>query len=215
MQVHNGVSILSDAAQAVADIVKQWPNGKPDFIFIFHSTQQDSEAVARSVNTLFPGVPYAGCTSSGEPMNGATNHGSLVMSGIWSPEIHWHATVLDRLATLDEHRARKTVDQLLANFGLDRQKINPEKQFCLTFIDGLSMKEELVSTLVRGALEGIPLLGGSAGDDLSFKETRVIVNGGSYTGAAALIMADSRDGFQIIKHQPLVKNLCWGIKRPA
>ncbi len=215
MQVHNGVSMLTDAAQAVAEIVKQWPNGKPDFIFVFHSTQQDSEAVARSVNTLFPGVPYAGCTTSGEQMNGAHSNGSLVMSGIWSPEIQWHATVLDRLSTLDEHRARKTVDQLLANFGLDREQINPEKQFCLTFIDGFSMKEELVSALVRGALEGMPLLGGSADDNLQFNETKIIVNGGSYTGAAALIMADSRDGFQIIKHQPFVNNLCWSMKLPA
>jgi hypothetical protein len=205
MQVHNGVSQLTDGAAAVAAIVSQWPKTKPNFIFVFHSTQQDSNAVAQALEKHYPGVPCAGCSTSGEHMNGAHYNGSLVMAGIWSPEIRWQATVLDRLNTLDEDRARKTVDQMLQKFALDRDHINPDKQFCLTFIDGLSMKEELVSALVADALEGIPLLGGSAGDDLKFKETRIIVNGKSYPQAAALIMADSQDGFRIIKHQHFVK----------
>ncbi|WP_176736514.1 FIST N-terminal domain-containing protein [Oligoflexus tunisiensis] len=205
MQVHNGVSQLSDGAAAVAAIVSQWPRTKPSFIFVFHSTQQDSNAVAQAVEKHYPGVPCAGCSTSGEHMNGAHYNGSLVMAGIWSPEIRWQATVLDKLNSLDETRARKTVDQMLQNFALDRDHINPDRQFCVTFIDGLSMKEELVSALVADALEGIPLLGGSAGDDLKFKETRIIVNGKSYPQAAALIMADSQDGFRIIKHQHFLK----------
>ncbi len=205
MQVFNGVSLLPDGAAAVAEVVRQWPKTQPSFILVFHSTQQNSEAVAQAIAKHFPGVPSAGCTTSGEHMNGAHFNGSLVMSGIWSPEIRWQATVLEHLSTLDETRARGTVDQLLQRFALDRDHINPDKQFCLTFIDGLSMKEELVSALVADALEGIPLIGGSAGDDLKFKETRIIVNGKSYPQAAALIMADSQDGFRIIKHQHFVK----------
>ncbi len=204
MQVHNGVSQLSDGAAAVAEIVQQWPQTQPNFIFIFHSTQQNSEAVAEAISKRFPGVPCAGCSTSGEHINGTHYNGSLVMAGIWSPEIRWQATVLENLTSLDEARARGTVDQLLKNFALDRDHINPDKQFCLTFIDGLSMKEELVSAVVADALEGIPLLGGSAGDDLKFKETQIIVNGKSYKHAAALILADSQDGFRIIKHQHFV-----------
>ncbi len=189
----------------MAEIVEQWPQTPPNFIFIFHSTQQNSEDVAQAIAKRFPGVPCAGCSTSGEHINGAHYNGSLVMAGIWSPEIRWQATVLENLASLDEARARNTVDQLLKNFALDRDHINPDKQFCLTFIDGLSMKEELVSSVVADALEGIPLLGGSAGDDLKFKETQIIVNGKSYRQAAALVMADSQDGFRIIKHQHFVK----------
>jgi hypothetical protein len=205
MQVCNGVSQLHDGAAAVAEIVQQWPKTPPNFIFIFHSTEQNSEAVAQAIAQRFPGVPSAGCSTSGEHMNGAHYNGSLVMAGIWSPEIRWQATVLENLSSLDETRARKTVDQLLQNFALDRDHINPDKQFCLTFIDGLSMKEEWVSAVVADALDGIPLLGGSAGDDLKFKETRIIVNGRSHAHAAALIMADSQEGFRIIKHQHFVK----------
>jgi hypothetical protein len=205
MQVCNGVSQLRDGAAAVAEIVQQWPKTQPNFIFIFHSTEQNSEAVAQAIAAHYPGVPCAGCSTSGEHINGTHYNGSLVMAGIWSPEIRWQATVLENLTSLDEVGARKTVDQMLQNFALDRDHINPDKQFCVTFIDGLSMKEELVSAVVADALEGIPLLGGSAGDDLKFKETRIIVNGRSYSGAAALVMADSQDGFRIIKHQHFVK----------
>lgn len=205
MQVFNGVSALTNGSEAVAEIVRSWPQAKPNFILVFHSTEQDPQAVAQTIAQRFPGVPFAGCTTTGEHLNGAHYNKSLVMSGIWSPEIKWQATVLEKISQISEASARLTVDRLLQSAGLDRDQLNPEKQFCLTLIDGLSLKEEVVSALFADALEGIPLLGGSAGDDLKFKQTFVMVNGQVYKDAAVLVLGDSHEGFKIIKHQHFVK----------
>lgn len=202
MKVLSGMSAAVDAAEAVAEATRSWnKKDEPHFMLVFHSTRQDPHAIAAELSKRFPGVPFAGCTTAGEHLNGQHYNGSLVLTGIHSPEIRWRVAVIESLKDFDEAGARRTADELLQSLELDRDDISPEKQFCLNFIDGLSLKEEVVSALLAEALEGIPLLGGSAGDDLQFKKTHVLAQGKAYAGAAVIVMADSQLPFRVIKHQ--------------
>ena len=58
----------------------------------------------------------------------------------------------------------------------------------LGFTDGLSLSEESVLTVLTNELGDIPIIGGSAADDGSFKETKVCVNGVCESDASALCM---------------------------
>ena len=51
------------------------------------------------------------------------------------------------------------------------------------------------------ALEGIPLLGGSAGDDLKFEQTNVFYAGEALTSVAVFVLAEATTPFTILKHQ--------------
>jgi len=51
------------------------------------------------------------------------------------------------------------------------------------------------------ALEGVPLLGGSSGDDLAFKGTRVFFGSEALKGSGVFVLADSTIPFEVIKHQ--------------
>ena len=53
-------------------------------------------------------------------------------------------------------------------------------------------------------LGDVPLLGGSAGDDLKFDHTFVITNGKAYQNAALFILAESKIPFHTIKHQHFI-----------
>ncbi|MFW7380030.1 MAG: FIST N-terminal domain-containing protein [Oligoflexus sp.] len=205
MKVRSGKSTEVDSHKAIEEASSSWPNESPDFIFVFHSTVQNAEQVAKDIQEKFPGAMVAGCTTSGEHLNGEHLRGSLVMTGIWSQDIRWQVTVLENLDQLTEQRAREAADQVIAGLGLTREQLSPEQQFCITFIDGLSLKEEMTSAYLAGALDGIPLLGGSAGDDLKFEKTMVIANGRAYQKSAVLVMADSKIGFHVIKHQHFKK----------
>jgi len=206
MKIESGSSMKPDARAAIEEASKKWQTaGSPDFIFVFHSTNQDPREVAAEISRRFPKVPFAGCTSTGEHLNGKHFNGSLVISAIYAKEIRWRVAVIENIKDMNEKAARNAVDSLLSELNISRDEINPEKQFCMTFIDGLSLKEELVSSLVAEALDGIPLIGGSAGDDLKFLKTYVIANGRSYENAAVLVMADSQVPFQVIKHQHFLK----------
>jgi hypothetical protein len=202
MHVLQGHSLKADGREAVAEATEGWspPGGKIDIILVFSSTTQDPDAVARAIGERFPGVPMVGCTTAGEHLGKEHYRGGLVMTGLVTPRIRW-ATGLVEVASFDEDKARIESDRLLAELQVSREDADPQKQFCLVFIDGLSCKEEAVSALMADALEGLPLLGGSAGDDLKFKKTHVYHGGKAWAGAAVFAMADSSTPFEVIKHQ--------------
>ena len=168
MQVVQGHSRKTDGMQAVAEATEGWSpkGGKFDLIIVFTSTAQNPHDVARALGERFPDTPTVGCTTAGEHLGKEHYNGGLVVMGLVTPRIRWATTVVENVATFDEEVARVKSDALFSSLKLVREDVDPQKQFCLVFVDGLSCKEEVVSSLMADALEGLPLLGGSAGDDL-------------------------------------------------
>jgi hypothetical protein len=52
----------------------------------------------------------------------------------------------------------------------------PDNSFAFMLIDGLYVREESVAHAFQYALGKIPLIGGSAGDDLKFAKTSIFCN---------------------------------------
>ncbi|RUT90266.1 FIST N-terminal domain-containing protein, partial [Mesorhizobium sp. M7A.T.Ca.TU.009.02.1.1] len=71
--------------------------------------------------------------------------------------------------------------------------------FALCFIDGLSYAEEAVSSAIHWGLDDIPLLGGSAGDDLKFETTRLISNGKVTSDSAIIVLISTEIPFHVFK----------------
>jgi hypothetical protein len=61
-----------------------------------------------------------------------------------------------------------------------------KKGFGIVLIDGMQAAEEKVMSVFGLIFKEFPILGGSAGDDLKFKETFVSANGEVYTNAAVV-----------------------------
>lgn len=203
MEVFQGSSRRTDAVAALAEAIEGSGLGarKPDLILAFASTKQDPDAVARALHARFPEAIVAGCTTAGEWIDDVHLNGSVVVSAIVSPEIRWSAVTVEDLGSFDVIRARQLSDELMRALDVTRDNLDEQRHFCLTFIDGLSMKEEGVVSLMAEALEGVPLLGGSAGDDLAFSSTAILTNQGAKTGAAIFVLGETETPFEIIKHQ--------------
>lgn len=202
MDVFEGHSTNADGREAVLEAVRGWDTSRePAVVLAFCSTRQDAGDVARALQTRFPRAVICGCTTAGEHLSGQHHNGSLVLCGIVSPDIRWAVGVTRDLHAFDSHAASRFSDELLAKLRVSRDDLHPERHFALCFIDGLSMKEEAVASAMADALDGIPLLGGSAGDDLAFKKTNVIVGGEAFHDAAAFLIGESAVPFEVIKHQ--------------
>ncbi len=93
---------------------------------------------------------------------------------------------------------RGAVDALFARLSIERASFDSRRYFCLLFIDGLSGAEERVTPLVAEALDGVLLVGGSAGDDLAFVRTEVIHGGRAASGAAVVALCESDVAFQLL-----------------
>ncbi|HBQ18628.1 MAG TPA: hypothetical protein DEF51_48380 [Myxococcales bacterium] len=201
MKVEQGKSFATDGHQAVAEATQGWAD-EPEIIFVFASMKQDGQAVIDALRARFGEVPIAGCTTAGEHLAGAHSNKSLVAAAVYDSSMRWTTEVITDLKSFGEEDARGVTDALFASLGVERETLDASKYFSLLMIDGLSMAEERVSAQLAEALEGVPLAGGSAGDDLAFTETRVLTSAGALTNAAVVVLADKGDSdVRIVKHQ--------------
>ncbi|MEO0651878.1 MAG: FIST N-terminal domain-containing protein, partial [Planctomycetota bacterium] len=75
------------------------------------------------------------------------------------------------------------------------------QSFGLLLLDGLSMREELVAKALNGLLGGLPICGGSAGDDLRFEQTHVWLDGQFIDDAGALLLCRTARPFERFRTQ--------------
>lgn len=202
MKVYQGVSALGDACAVVGEATAGWPvEAAPGLVLVFCSTSQDAGQVASAVAERFPAALVVGCTTSGEHLSGRHYNGATVITAVESDKIRWSAERVDGLAGFDDAKAERAAASLFEALQVDVDNFNPARFFALLFVDGLSMREEVVASLLADALEGVTLLGGSAGDDLAFEKTCVIFGGEAVSDAAVVVLAESDEPFEIFKHQ--------------
>lgn len=199
MHSANGRSSKPDPDEAVTEATAGMP-AAADIVFAFASTQQEPVQTARALAQRFPTSLIVGCTSTGEFCNGDHSNGALVVSALTTPHIRWTAACVP-LADFNGDVAKTAVAKLFADLAIDREDFNPDHYVATMIIDGLSMKEELVAAEFAAALDGIRLVGGSAGDDMRFQQTHVFFNGEAISGAAVIVLASAPAGFEVFKHQ--------------
>ncbi len=204
IEVVKGYSLQKDGEAAVEEAIAGWSIQQREnirFLLIYYSTQQSAELISLALKTHFPNTPSAGCSTAGEFLDAQRSEGALVVIGICSPDIHWQVGVIDQLQQFDPLQTRGLLEQLASGFGKSLDQLQPTHHFALVLQDGLSMKEEIVTAALASELGEIPLLGGSAGDDLQFEHTSQIANGAHYSNAAVVVLVESDLPFAIIKDQ--------------
>lgn len=187
-----------DAGGAVAELGRSIDGGDFTQLVAFFSPDYDVEALNRALAARFPGAAVAGCTMSGgiSPAGGL-ERGIVVIA---FPRIGFRivSTLLDAIDHLDVGRTASAVRAL-------RRTLEPEgadpcgRRFALSLIDGLANAEETVVSAIAWALDGIPLVGGSAGDDLTFKDTVLLYGGATHRNAAILLLVETHFPIQVFK----------------
>jgi hypothetical protein len=88
---------------------------------------------------------------------------------------------------------------MTAQLGAPLRDLDPANHVGLAFIDGLHGAEEEASEALGEVAPLLSFVGGSAGDDLRFEETRVHVNGESTAHGAALVALELTVPFTVAK----------------
>jgi hypothetical protein len=96
------------------------------------------------------------------------------------------------------------VQELLQRLESHAPQAETDHSFALLLIDGLSMREEVVTRALQSALGKLPLVGGSAGDGVKFDSTHVYFEGRFHSDSAILIVAATRLPFKLFKTQHFV-----------
>jgi hypothetical protein len=208
MGAERAVRIAQSCAQDPSVAVEELHAGlwQPDssLVLFFSSSEYEHGALAAQMARRFAGVPVAGCTTAGEigPL-GCRDHsltGVSFPAEICTAEIG-HLGELHRFHMSDGVALARDLRRRLDEVAPEATARN---SFAFLLVDGLSGHEEQLAHALQQGLGEIPLIGGSAGDSLSFDRTFVYWDGRFSSDAAVVALVTTPLPFTEFKTQHFV-----------
>ncbi|MFP1630359.1 FIST N-terminal domain-containing protein [Zhengella sp. ZM62] len=169
------------------------------FAFIFHSPRLfPARELAASLRRLAPGVAHACCTTAGEITPDGLQDGQAIAMLLPARHFAVVTTVIEDVTNAGMESITARVE--MARHALQQAgKPKDAHTFAVCLIDGMCYAEEAVTSAIHWGLDDIPLIGGSAGDDLNFQETTIIHEGRVHKRAAVIALVATDVPFHIFK----------------
>lgn len=177
--VKYGQSESPDPAQAVAEFAAQVGAEEAQGVVFFCSPDYDLAALGAALGRTFR-CPTVGCTSAGQIGRAGFQHVGLIGMA-FTDGARLLPFVIHPLAAHGEQ-----VAEIAGLVGRECEASPGEHRFGLLLIDGLSRCEERVAAALYQHLGNVPIVGGSAGDNLRFERTHVYVGDGRFLSDAAV-----------------------------
>jgi len=192
----------ADPAAALAEIMAQIGATPLAGAMLFCSHSYDRDALARAINRNTEGLTVIGCTSSGEMTAIGYDQDSIAFIGFPAESFHMAAHCFDEIDAFDTRGAAATIRSLAARAEMGSRALGEQvNHVALFLVDGLSHREELLTMTVQDALGDIPLIGGSSGDGLLFRETGIFHGGRFHVDAAVVAILSSIKPMHVFRSQ--------------
>ena len=153
-------------------------------VTLFVSSDAEFEPVVEAASRAFPRTEIVGCTTAGEISASGYTEGQIVAAAFPRSAFSASTLLIDDLGALDPHHIIGEMIHTRAD--LRRDAAGKTHEFAFLTVDGMSLKEDELMSVLSPGLGPVPLFGGSAGDGVRFKETFVSLNGAVYQNAAVL-----------------------------
>lgn len=190
------------------DAVREFHAGvvQPDMelVVFFCSNEYDRDILTEEMNHLFTGVQIVGCTTAGEIGPAGYREHSLAGASFRASEFTAVTDRIDHLQQFEFTKAKAFAQTQLQKLKHKAPQAAPENSFALLLIDGMSVREEQVTSALQSALVELPLVGGSAADGLNFGSTHVYFEGRFHLDSAVMILVTTPLPFKVFKIQHFV-----------
>lgn len=171
-------------------------------LVIFASSRYDLNALADAIALRSEGITVVGCTSSGEITPDGFTEGTITAIGFPAADFTLHAIRFEDLDRFDPAEAQRRVRSLVAQAAEASQDFGSSPHRAALFlVDGLSHREEMLTITVQDALGEIPLIGGSSGDGLAFRETFVFHEGRFHRDSALVAILSTWRSMRVFRSQ--------------
>lgn len=191
-----GASLSTDPARAVAEVRDAIDQPGMEAVLLFCSSSYDLERLGREIAGAFR-CPVMACTSAGQIGPAGYQRGGLAAASLASEELKLHPYLI---APLSDRKARAAQVAAGVQGVIDRLPAG-RRAFGLVLTDGLSLAEEGLAASLYQSLGNVPIVGGSAGDDLAFVRTAVYWDGEFRTDAAVFGLFETSLPFATLKLQ--------------
>jgi hypothetical protein len=186
--IRRGHSLSTDPAVAVRELYDAIVQPDMAVAVFFCSTAYDLEALAAELRLQFQDLPLIGCTTAGEITPVGYQDGSITGFSIGGAGSRAAITRIDYLGDCAISAGFLAAEELMARFAQGGPPVDDTNTFGLLLIDGMSAREEVVVSTMHWGMGTIPLLGGSAGDDMRLSNTFVYHDGAFRSNAALLTL---------------------------
>ena len=179
----------SDTLRGVTAFLAALEPVSPKVVLVFHSPRHDPAEMARAAGEAFPDACTAGCTSAGEIGPNAFQRGgmsAIALGGGARGAVSLVPARLDRAPDA----APRLVAGLAAGLGRNPLALSPDRQVFVTLTDGLVGGGEDLLARLGEAAPGMPIVGGSAGDDDRLEQTFVWADGVAASAHAVVLLLE-------------------------
>jgi hypothetical protein len=201
MNIITSYSTKQDINAAVEEIIKGFEGFQPRAVIYFASSNFDPRVLSSAMQTAFKQITVLGCTTAGEIVTGKMLDNSIVAMGFNNSIIEdVKVEVLQNIKAAPGEAVENAFKAFENHYGMPMSEIDPTQYVGIILVDGLSGAEERLMERI-GDLTNVSFIGGSAGDDLKFKQTHVFANGNAHSNAALLALIKTAVPFDFIKTQ--------------
>lgn len=123
----------------------------------------------------------------------------MIAMALTSPRLRLQTYLINNLDTFSLLQGRELQGRITEHF--PGQAGGAGNRFGILYIDGMSFNEEHVIGTVAASLAPLPIIGGSAGDDLRFSETFIYSGGTFLSNAATLTVVETSHPFRLFQTQ--------------
>ena len=181
------VSREEDARAAVEETLRGIDLSEACFLLAFVPGGLDLGEVAAALDAGAQGVPVFGCTTAGTITTQGYDSEALLLLAF--PREHFRCASM--LITPLNPLSMKTITLDVRAHAARFSRTAGWNRLALILADGLSKQEDLLVATLEAALGEVPVFGGSAGDDLSFRDTFVLHEGRFCRDAALLLLLET------------------------
>jgi len=204
----NGVVCLHATAPEADDVgarlaIHQAEKAYGFALVLFSNSDWKTVSIIALMHENAPDLPYAACSTAGELTPDGMVDGSVMILLFPESSFQISAFPITGRKQPDMGTLVSQISEQKACF-FSREKAEHYWPLVICLMDGLSNNEEALAAALHWAFEDIPLLGGSAGDNLKFEDTNLILNGERLINSAIILMMKSRIEFQVFKTENFV-----------
>ncbi|MDU8912119.1 FIST N-terminal domain-containing protein [Aestuariicoccus sp. MJ-SS9] len=183
-------------------ILSQLGPGPFELVCLFVSPDADFTTLTQAASGRFGDADVMACTTAGELGRDGYEDGQIIAVAFPSSLFAVRSYVVDGLDSFDE---QQLIDRLIqSRLELSRRAPDMPAEFAFLMVDGLSLREEHLTTVLASGLGPMPLFGGSSGDGTDFHATYLSHNGRVRQNAALIAMVRSRCPVRVFSLDHLV-----------
>ena len=199
--IRKGVSQSPDPVLAARELYDAIYQTDIAFAVFFCSPDYDLNILASELTRHFGNINLIGCTTAGEITPKGYLHGSLTGLSLASEKFEAVTVCIDNLNDFGFAQGEKLGRTMLSSLKRDGKDPSAKNSFSFMLIDGLCLREEVITSALHAALGEIPLFGGSASDGVDFRKTFVYHQGNFRQGRFVFSLIRSSLPFMVFKSE--------------